>query len=51
MDWLSTIAGHIRGLIAIEGKTLCDSGNGFRATKPVDLVNAFTTENQLVLVN
>jgi predicted transposase YbfD/YdcC len=49
MDWVSAIAGHIQGVIAIDGKTLCNSGDTFRAAKPVHLVNAFATENQMIL--
>ena len=49
MEWVSAIAGHIQGVIAIDGKTLCNSGDTFRETKPIHLVNAFATENQLIL--
>jgi predicted transposase YbfD/YdcC len=49
MEWVHTIAGHIQGVIAIDGKTLCNSGDTFRTTKPIHLLNAFATENQLIL--
>ncbi len=49
MEWVNAIAGHIEGVIAIDGKTLCNSGDIFRTTKPVHLVNAFAVENQLIL--
>lgn len=49
MEWVDTIAGQIQGVIAIDGKTLCNSGDAFRGTKPVHLVNAFAAENQLIL--
>jgi len=49
MEWVSAIAGQIRGVIAIDGKTLCNSGDDFRGTKPVHLINAFAAENQLIL--
>ena len=49
MEWVHAIAGHIKGVIAIDGKTLCNSADTFRATKPIHLINAFATENQLFL--
>ncbi len=49
MNWVSAIAGRIQGVIAIDGKTLCNSGDTFRDTKPIHLVNAFAVENQLIL--
>ena len=49
MNWVSAIAGRIQGVIAIDGKTLCNSGDTFRDAKPIHLVNAFAVENQLIL--
>jgi predicted transposase YbfD/YdcC len=49
MNWVSAIAGRVQGVIAIDGKTLCNSGDTFRDTKPIHLVNAFAVENQLIL--
>lgn len=49
MEWVNAIAGHIQGVIAIDGKTLCNSGDEFRTTKPIHLINAFAAENQLIL--
>jgi predicted transposase YbfD/YdcC len=49
MNWVNAIAGRIQGVIAIDGKTLCNSGDIFRHTKPIHLVNAFAVENQLIL--
>ncbi len=49
MEWVHTIAGRIQGVIAIDGKTLCNSGDTFRETKAIHLINAFATENQLIL--
>jgi len=49
MEWVHVIAGRIQGVIAIDGKTLCNSGDAFRATKPIHLINAFAAENQLIL--
>ena len=33
MEWVNTIAGHIQGVIAIDGKTLRNSGDAFLETK------------------
>jgi len=49
MEWVHAIAGRIQGVIAIDGKTLCNSGDTFRETKPIHLLNAFAAENQLIL--
>ena len=49
MEWVNVIAGHIQGVIAIDGKTLRNSGDTFLETKPIHLINAFATENQLIL--
>jgi predicted transposase YbfD/YdcC len=49
MEWVNTIADRIQGVIAIDGKTLCNSGDTFRTTKPIHLINAFAVENQLIL--
>lgn len=49
MNWVNAIAGRIQGVIAIDGKTLCNSGDTFRDIKPIHLVNAFAVENQLIL--
>lgn len=49
MEWVHAVAGRIQGVIAIDGKTLCNSGDAFRETKPIHLINAFAAENQLIL--
>ena len=49
MEWVHAIAGRVQGVIAIDGKTLCNSGDAFRATKPIHLINAFAAENQFIL--
>ena len=49
MQWVRTIAATIEGVIAIDGKTLCNSGDEFRQTSPLHIVHAFATENQLLL--
>jgi len=49
MQWVRTIAATVEGVIAIDGKTLCNSGDEFRQTSPLHIVHAFATENQLLL--
>lgn len=47
--WISMIADTIQGVIAVDGKTLCNSGDDFHQTKPLHIVHAFSIENQLLL--
>ena len=49
MQWVHTIAATIEGVIAIDGKTLCNSGDDFRQTSPLHIVHAFAAENHLLL--
>jgi predicted transposase YbfD/YdcC len=49
MQWVHTIAATIEGVIAIDGKTLCNSGDAFRQTDPLHIVHAFAAENNLLL--
>ena len=49
MQWVRTIAATVEGVIAIDGKTLCNSGDEFRKTSPLHIVHAFATENNLLL--
>ncbi len=49
MHWIRTIAATVEGVIAIDGKTLCNSGDTFRQTNPLHIVHAFATENSLLL--
>lgn len=49
MQWVQTIADTIEGVIAIDGKTLCNSGDNFDKTSPLHIVHAFATENDLLL--
>lgn len=49
MQWIHTISAIIEGVIAIDGKTLCNSGDDFRQTSPLHIVHAFATENDLLL--
>ena len=49
MQWVQTIAGTVEGVIAIDGKTLRNSGDEFKKTNPLHIVHAFATENELLL--
>lgn len=49
MQWVRTIAATVEGVIAIDGKTLCNSGDEFKQTNPLHIVHAFAAENQLLL--
>jgi len=49
MQWVHSIAETIQGVIAIDGKTLCNSGDDFRKTNPLHIVHAFAAENELLL--
>lgn len=49
MDWVRTICATIEGVIAIDGKTLRNSGDEFHKTRPLHVVHAFAAENQLLL--
>lgn len=49
MQWVRTIAATVEGVIAIDGKTLRNSGDEFRKTSPLHIVHAFAVENQLLL--
>jgi predicted transposase YbfD/YdcC len=49
MKWVNIIAASIEGVIAIDGKTICNSGNDCRKTSPIHIVHAFATENDVLL--
>lgn len=47
--WVGTIAKTVEGVIAIDGKTICNSGDDWRKTDPLHIVHAFAAENELLL--
>jgi len=49
MRWVNTVASTIEGVIAIDGKTLRNSGDDFMQSDPLHIVHAFATENSLLL--
>jgi len=49
IQWTQSIAQAIKGVIAIDGKTLRGSNDGARDGKAIHIVSAFSTENNLIL--
>ena len=47
--WMHTIVEKIQGVIAVDGKTICNSGDTFTGAKPTHLVTAFSAENDIIL--
>lgn len=47
--WMETITDKIQGVIAIDGKTICNSGNSFAGAKATHIVTAFAAENDIIL--
>lgn len=45
MQWVRTIAATVEGVIAIDEKTLCNSGDTFRQTDPLHIVHAFAADH------
>jgi predicted transposase YbfD/YdcC len=49
LEWMNTIVEKIQGVIAIDGKTICNSGDKFLGTKSTHIVTAFAAENDIIL--
>lgn len=47
--WIQMIAAKIQGVIAIDGKTICNSGDVFNKQKAAHIVTAFAAENDIIL--
>jgi predicted transposase YbfD/YdcC len=47
MDWLQSVAGSVKGVVAIDGKTLRGSGDGERG--PLHLVSAWASQSSTLL--
>lgn len=47
--WIQMIADKIQGVIAIDGKTICNSGDAFTEKKAAHIVTAFAAENDIIL--
>lgn len=48
-QWVATIAESIQGVIAVDGKTICNSNDSFKEKKASHIVTAFAAENDIVL--
>jgi len=48
-QWMQTITEKIQGVIAIDGKTMRNSGNTFTGTQATHIVTAFAAENDIIL--
>jgi predicted transposase YbfD/YdcC len=49
INWTQHIAKSVGGVIALDGKTLCNSADPTKDARAIHLVSAFAAENQLVL--
>jgi predicted transposase YbfD/YdcC len=49
MQWVQTIAATVEGVIAVDGKTLRNSGDDVDKIDPLHIVHAFATANHLLL--
>lgn len=49
ISWTQSIAKVVGGVIALDGKTLCNSADSTSGTRAVHVVSAFSAENDLVL--
>lgn len=47
IDWLQSIAGLVRGVVAIDGKSLCGSRDGKKS--PLHIVSAWACQNSMLL--
>jgi predicted transposase YbfD/YdcC len=48
-EWIGMIADKIQGVIAIDGKTICNSNDTLNGRKATHIVTAFAAENDIVL--
>lgn len=48
-QWMQTVVEKIQGVIAIDGKTICNSADTHAETKPTHIVTAFAAENDIIL--
>jgi predicted transposase YbfD/YdcC len=49
VQWVQTLAENIQGVIAIDGKTICNSNDPFYGKKASHIVTAFAAENDIIL--
>lgn len=48
-QWMQIVVEKIRDVIAVDGKTICNSGDAFVGTKSTHIVTAFAAENDIIL--
>ena len=51
VQWVQTLSDKIQGVVAIDGKTIRNSGDSFHEKKATHLVTAFAAENDIILGN
>lgn len=49
VQWVQTLVDKIQGVVAIDGKTICNSGDSFSKKKASHIVTAFAAENDIIL--
>jgi len=49
VQWIQMIADKVQGVIAIDGKTICNSGDVLSGQKSSHIVTAFAAENDIIL--
>src|SRR3954463_2048393 len=49
VQWVQTLNDTIQGVIAIDGKTICNSSDAFNGTQASHIVTAFAAENDIIL--
>lgn len=49
VQWTQTLVNAIQGVIAVDGKTICNSGDAFHGQKASHIVTAFAAENDIIL--
>lgn len=48
-QWVQMVTGKIQGVIAIDGKTICNSNHAFSEQKAAHIVTAFSADNDIIL--
>ena len=48
-QWMCMVTEKVQGVIAVDGKTICNSGDAFTGAKATHIVTAFAAENDIIL--
>jgi predicted transposase YbfD/YdcC len=48
-QWMHAVVERLEGVIAVDGKTICNSSDTFAGTKATHIVTAFAAENDIIL--